>query len=238
MKIRAFLALAAIASTPAHADLTATYVAINPGVHLTIKAEVAANGDLRAEMNNPGLYLIERQGHSYFVVPDPAGSVVEDTADVDAVMREQLAKLDAHFCDQIAKMPAGKLVSRGAMTVSGRTGEAYAMESRPASGPDVVISHDPALAPLGAAMAAQFRQSATLMGPCWASAPMVAQMQALLESGAPLQFGPMRLDTVETGPIDPARFVLPAAPATRDQVRALMNRPRSSVVTTLPRPAN
>jgi hypothetical protein len=66
---------------------------------------------------------------------------------------------------------------------------------------------------------------------------MLAQMQALLDSGAPLQFGPARLDTVETGPIDPARFALPAAPATREQVRALMNRQRSNVVAQ-PRPAN
>ncbi|MEA3061329.1 MAG: hypothetical protein QOJ94_1110 [Sphingomonadales bacterium] len=237
MKVWAFLALAAAGAGPAQADLTATYVAVNPAMSFTMKVEIAANGDLRADMSNPGLYLIRRQGHSYFVVADPTGRVVEDTADVGAVMQEQLAKLDPHFCDEIEKMPAGKLVSRGAMTVSGRTGEAYAMESRPASRPDVVISHDPALAPLGAAMAAQFRESAALMGPCWASVPMVAQMQALLDSGAPLQFGPMRLDTVETGPIDPARFALPAAPATREQVRGLMTRPRNTV-TIQPRPGN
>jgi hypothetical protein len=238
MKVWAFLALAAVAATPAQADLTATYVAVNPGMNFKMTVEIAANGDLRADMSNPGLYLIRRQGHTYFIVADPAGTVVEDTADIGAVMQEQLAKLDPHFCDQLAQGPGGKLASRGAMTVSGRTGEAYAMESRPPARPDVVISHDPALAPLGAAMAEQFRDSAALMGPCWTKIPMIGQMQALLDSGAPLQFGPMQLETVETGPIDPARFVLPAAPATRDQVRTLMNRPKSSVVTTLPRPGN
>jgi hypothetical protein len=236
MKVWTFLALAAAGATPAQADLTATYVAVNPGMNFKMKVEVAANGDLRADVSNPGLYLIRRQGHSYFVVADPAGPVVEDTADVGAVMQEQLAKLDPHFCDAFTHM-ATKLVSRGATTLAGRTGEAFAIEGRPAAPPQVVISHDPALAPLGAAMAAQFRESSALMGQCWSSVPMIAQMQALLDSGAPLQFGPAQLDTVETGPIDPAHFMLPAAPATREQVRALMSRPRNTV-TVQPRPAN
>jgi hypothetical protein len=236
MRIWAFLALAAAASGPAQADLTATYATAGPGLNLRMKIEIAANGDLRTDVSLPGVYMIRREGHSYFIVPDPAGPVVEGTADLGAVMQEQLAKADPHFCDRLGRAATMKLVSRGMTTIAGRTGEAFAVD-RPNSRPQLVLSHDPALAPLGAAMAAQFRESSSLMGPCGSAVPMFAQMQALLDSGAPLQFAGLQLDTVETGPIDPARFVLPAAPLTREQVRALMMRPHNDV-TAPPRPGN
>ncbi|MEA3038765.1 MAG: hypothetical protein QOE79_1278 [Sphingomonadales bacterium] len=233
MKIWAFLAIAAVASTPARADLTATYVAANPGMELKMKVEIAANGNLRTDMSVPGLYLIKGGGHSYLIMAGPAGPIVQDAADVGAVMRERLAQTDPHFCDAFAQAPATRLVSRGTTTISGRPGEAFAFD-RPGSRTEVVISHDPALAPLAAAMAAQSRESMALM-PC-GPLPVFVQMQALLDSGAPLQFGPMQLDTVETGPIDPAHFVLPGAPLTREQVRAMMMKGAAS--TARPRPAD
>jgi hypothetical protein len=234
MKIWAFLALAAAASTPAQADLTATYVPTTPDINFKMTMEVAANGDVRADINGPGAYVLRRQGRSYFIVPDAAGPVVEDSADIGAVMQEEMAKMSPHFCDQIAQAPVPKLVSLGTMTVAGRTGEAFGLEGRPATHPAVIISHDPALAPLGAAMSAQFRASSSMLGSCSSAIPAVVQMQALLDSGAPLEFGGMRLETVETGAIDPARFVLPAAPATRDQVRAMIMRPKGAAAPTAP----
>jgi hypothetical protein len=228
------LAFSAAAASPAHADLTATYVPINGATDMSmnVKMEIAANGDLRADMNVPGPYLIKRQGRTYFIMPDAAGPVVADVADMGAVMQEQMDKMSPNFCAGLARGVTSRgLVSRGTVTIAGRTGEAYGPVGRSGSRPDVVISRDPALAPVGVAMAAQFRASMALMGECASTVPLFVQMQALLDSGAPLEFGPMRLDTVETGPVDPARFALPSAPATRDQVRALMDRKSGPRVT-------
>ena len=241
MRIWPFLALATAVAAPAHAQLSATYVSKAGGTEMNVKMEIAANGDIRADMNVPGLYLIKREGRTYFVMPDKAGPVVADLADMGAVVQEQkqMHGMSADLCAGLVKSaPSPRLVSRGTVTIAGRTGEAYGQEGRSNSGADVVISRDPALAPLGAAMAAQFRSSLALLGECAASVPLFVQMQGLLDSGAPLEFGPIRLDTVRTGPIDPARFVLPAAPATREQVRALMTRKDGPAVTIEVRPPN
>lgn len=239
MRIWPFLALAAAGAAPAHAQLTATYVSKHGGTEMNVKMEIAANGDIRADMNVPGLYLLKREGRTYFIMPDAAGPVVADVADMGAVIQEQMNKADANLCAGLARTPPSpRLVSRGMVTVAGRTGEAYAQEGRSGSAADVVISRDPALAPLGAAMAAQFRTSLALLGECASTVPLFVQMQALLDSGAPLEFGPIRLDTVQAGPIDPARFVLPAAIATRDQVRALMARTNGPAVRVEVRPPN
>lgn len=227
MKIWSILALASVAGAPARADLTATYRSTMAGVDMAMKVEVAANGNLRADMNSPGLYLIKREGRTYLITPGPDRPVVEDVEDVGAAVQEELTRMDPHFCDRMSGAAAESsfsLVSKGTFTVAGRPGEAFSTPSRTATLPVVVISHDPALAPLGAAMAAQFRISMGLMERCASGTPMFAQMQRLLDSGTPLKFGPMQLEKVESGTVDPARFVLPAAPATREQVRALITR--------------
>lgn len=241
MKIRPFLALAAAAASPAHAQLTATYVSKNGGgTEMNVKLEIAANGDLRAntaDMKVPGLYLMKIGARTYFIIPEAAGPVVADVADMGAAIQEQLKGTGVDLCAGLSQAPSSpRLVSRGTVTVAGRSGEAFGQEGRSASPPDVVISRDPALAPLGAAMAAQFRASLTLLGECASTFPIFVQMQGLLESGAPLIFGPVRLGSVSTGPIDPARFVLPAAPASREQVRALMARKYGPAVSIEVRP--
>jgi hypothetical protein len=237
MKIWTFLALAAAgAAAPARADITATYVADGPGMVLEMKVEIAAGGDLRADMNVPGLYMIKREGRSYFVITGPSGPIVQDFEDMGAVVREELSRTQPDLCDQFDGAGSSfKLVPRGTVTIAGRTGEAYAPAGHPQH-TEMVISRDPALAPLGEAMAAQFRASTIVMGECVARTPMFVQMLALLESGAPLQFGPMHLATVTTGPVDPARFVLPAAPASREEVRALMIRNSGRRVTVVEAP--
>jgi len=231
MRIWFLVALAAAGAAPASGDLTVTYVPVDAGFDMKMKVEVAANGDLRADMSVPGLYMVKHDGHIYFVMPGAAGPIVADIADMGAVMQEEMNKSAPNFCADLSREPSSyRLVSRGTVTIAGRTGEAYGPEGREGSRPDVVISRDPALAPLGAAMAAQFRASMAMMGGCASTIPMFVQMQALLDSGAPLEFGPVRLETVQAGPVDPTRFALPAPPATRDQVRALMVRRNGSPV--------
>lgn len=218
-----FLALAAFAGAPARADITAIYLNDESESGFEMKVEVASNGDLRTDSDGSGRYLIRRGGRIYFVEQGPQGPVVEDFADVVAVIQEELGKMGPNVCDRLQfGGPKSRLISRGRVTIAGRSGEAYAPEGRKGAPAQVVISRDPALAPLGAAMAAHFRMSMALMGRCGSKVPMVAQTEALLDSGAPLKLGPVRLGPVETRAIDPARFVLPAEPDTREEVRARM----------------
>jgi hypothetical protein len=236
MRIWAIAALVAAGPAAAQTDLTATYRATG-GMEMVMRVEVAANGDLRGDMSGPGLYMIKKAGRTYFVMPGPQGPLVEDFEDLAAVMQEEIAKTQPHLCDEISKIDNPmQLKPAGTVTIAGYRGEAYSMSTRPDSRPDLVISRDPALAPLRAAMAAQFRLSGTAMGACSPNVRMFRQMQDLLESGAPLALGPMRLEKVETGPIDPARFVLPAPPATREQIRESMTQKKGPVVTLQPRP--
>ena len=243
MRIWPCFAIAVAVAVPAQADITGTYRSVHAGIEMTMRVQVAANGDLRADMNRPEIYIIKHSGHAYFVMQMPEGPVVADVQDAAAVMQEEMKKLDPAFCSQVKEAaPSFVLTDRGEMTVAGRKGEAYASAQRTGSMPDVVISHDPELAPLGAALAAQFRLSTTLMGgvmgECMAEIPMFRQMQELLDSGTALMFGGMQLETVETGPIDPARFVLPAPPAPREKVRQIMMHKDAGTPGNGPRPAN
>src|SRR3954462_3714320 len=140
MRVWLFLALAAVAA-PARADLTATYVLGSlDGTDQTMKMEVATNGDIRADMNFPGLYMITRDGRSYFVAPGSTGPLVEDFEDLGAVMKEELGKKELQFCAHVAQgASSARLVPRETMTVAGRTGEAYGLENRADARPYLVI---------------------------------------------------------------------------------------------------
>jgi hypothetical protein len=250
MKFRFAFALCAAAPTVALADITATYRA-EGGLDMSMKVQLADNGDMRVDMEmkidrdagagmSPSagwtaMSMIARGGRTYYVLQRPEGTIVNDVEDVSAVIQEEMAKAEIDMCKEAAAGGAPpKLRPMGTVTVAGRAGEAYGTGIRMAGDADLVISRDPALAPLGAAMAAQFRASSTAMGPC--PLPGTAEMQAIFESETPLKLGPMRLETVEFGPIDPARFVLPAAPSTREEVRAEMARKSGSSVTVEIRP--
>src|SRR5438045_6874154 len=101
------------------------------------------------------MVMIRHQGRVYFVIPEPEGPMVVDVEEMAAAAEEEMRKADSHFCDQMAKAPPpAALVSQGQVTIAGRTGDAYSSGGRSSGSPDVVISRDPALAPLGAAMAA------------------------------------------------------------------------------------
>lgn len=233
-------AAAAALAAPADADVTATYKPAVAGLDMRMRVEIASNGDLRADMNFPSLFLIRRGGRTYFIQSLPSGPLVADFDDLVAVMQEEMKRMDPQVCETIRSAPPpAKLVDQGPVTIAGRSGEAYGSEGRPpGSRPVLVLSRDPALAPLGAAIAAQFRASAALLGDCGPGVPMFGQMQDLLDAGTPLQFAGMELEKVETGPVDPARFALPAPPATRDQVRERMRLNKDKPVTIQPRSSN
>ncbi|TMJ13298.1 MAG: hypothetical protein E6G94_12180 [Alphaproteobacteria bacterium] len=224
MNIRVrLLALLLLAwGSPALADMTATYVAQKVAMKMTI--EIASNGDVRGGTSSPTAYFIVHDGHAYVIQASFDGPVVMRMEDMAAVMTEQMKRMMPNLPADAAKnMPEWKLVKGPAVTIRGRQGVAYYMgglpKNSPTESPMLVISTDPALAPLAAAMEHQFAMSTGMMGQMLGGSNPMSGLEAVLKTGAPLVLTGMELDSVTTDPIPPSRFALPAEPATIEVVR-------------------
>jgi hypothetical protein len=227
MKIAAGLMalLFAASSNPALADMTATYAA--PGNAFAMTVEIATSGDIRVSTSNPNSYFVWHDGHSYMVQATFNGPAVMRMEDVGAVMVEQMKKLTSGMgMPKDKDFPIMGLTKGPEVEIRGRRGTAYYMGSetkhQPAERPAVVISSDPTLAPLGAAMSLEFEMSNTIMGKVLGGHSPFAEMTTVLKSGAPLQFAGAELDTVKNDPIAESRFSLPATPLSIDKVRENM----------------
>jgi hypothetical protein len=134
--------------------------------------------------------------------------------------------LPAHFK---GKVPGFELVKGATVTIRGRQGTAYYMGSEakrpPAERPTLVISTDPALAPLASALQGQFEISIALMGKVFGDDDPFKTMQAVLKTGAPLVLTGMELDRVSNEPIPASRFALPAEPLSIEGVRKNLGAP-------------
>jgi hypothetical protein len=165
---------------------------------------------------------IVRGGETYMIQPGADGKVIViRMTDAAAVMKEFFAAHMGDFPtppDEVLEGP--NLVERGTMTVNGRVGKAF-YDGKDRSRPVTIISTDPDLAELGDAMRRQFGHSMQMMGSV-GFPTMGGSMEAVLAQGTPLTFGGADLQTVKHNPIPPERFVLPAEPATLDQVRVLL----------------
>lgn len=209
----------------ASADITANYV--GPNAALTMKVEVASNGDVRGATSNPNSYFITRDGHGYVVQASFNGPAVIRVEDMAIVMAEQMKKLMPEMPAGADKDPPAFMLTKGGIvTIRGRQGTAYYMGSKisksPTDKPVIVISDDPKLAPLGVAMQHQFDMSVTMMGPMLGKTSPFKAMQDILKTGAPLVFTGMELDTINTDPIPAAHFALPAEPLSLEGVRKNM----------------
>lgn len=216
------LVCAALLAVPglAHADITAVYAAPNTPMRMTI--EIASNGDLHGAMMMGSLSILTRGGQGYMIGPGANGPEVCRVEDLATVTSEHLSKLDPQFRAQMeAHIQPLILVLKGTETINGRTGDAYYLQL-PQGGlspkPVVVISHDPALAPLGRAMATQFRMSMKLAAQMMPDAVFQSMLDTL-EKGAPLLFSGAELQTVSAAPIAASEFAIPAPVMTLDQVR-------------------
>jgi len=216
--------LAALA--PASADLTASYAV--PESRFTMRVEIASNGDLRCQ-DGPSSYLIRRGGHDYLVSVRASQPIVMRAEDMAIVMAEQVTALDPHRRAEIDEMYTFDLVEKGTATINGYTGTAWyppPIEDQPEQTPWVVISHDPALAPLGKAVAAQYDMSMMLMARAMGTIAF-KRLEDVFRTGAPIAFTGFVLQTVSFAPIPTSHFDLPAPPETLDGVRAEMNRART-----------
>ena len=224
IKVSGAIGLLAFA-TPALADMTANY--IGPNGAMTMKIEVASNGDMRGQTGAPNAYFITRDGHGYMIQATFDGPAVMRVEDMATVVAEQMKKMMPNMPPPNGKdAPSFALAKGGEVTIRGRKGIAYYMgvakDGKPIGDPIVVISTDPDLAPIGVAMASQFNMSVAMMGQVLGDASPWKGMQDVLKTGAPIVFTGLQLATVNHDLIPAARFVLPAEPLKIDDVRKTM----------------
>lgn len=203
-----------------HADMTAVYAAPNTPFQMTI--EIATNGDVRGEMPMGNVAFLTQDGHGYIIEQGADGPVVSRVEDLATVATEQMAKLAPKFREELAAHATPMtFVLKGQVVINGRTGDAYYFQAPNGDlspKPIVVISHDPALAPLGRAMATQFSMSMKLGGqmlPVGVFQPMLD----ILQKGAPLLFTGAELQSVSEAPVSATEFALPTQPLPLDKVR-------------------
>ncbi len=216
----AFLAVVAAAwAGPALADMTAHYVGSDDSRMITI--EIATEGDYRVTIGDHSHYFLTRAGRGYLVETNAAGPKVMRQEDIATVMIEQVkpnVRPSPHKSEADAR-----LVARGPVSIRGRKGVAYGLIFDGNSGGDdepyLVVSDDPALAPLAAVMRKQFAASIGTMHGIFGAENPWAFMEGMLDKGAPLVFLGMTLDTIDHARIPASRFVLPASPISLDAVR-------------------
>lgn len=212
-------------ATPAVADMTANYV--GPNGAMTMKIEIASNGDVRGQSGAPNSYFIFHENHGYLVQATFDGPAVMRMEDMATVMAEQMRKMMANMPKpKDEDVPDFALVKGDEVTIRGRNGIAYYMgvakDGKPVGDPVFVISTDPELAALGRAMTNQFNMSVASMGQVLGNANPWKGMQDVLKTGAPIVFTGLQLDTVNHDAISAARFVLPAKPLDIDEVKKTM----------------
>jgi hypothetical protein len=217
---RLILAVLLLAGLPvaARADMKATY--LQASLFETMIVEVADNGDSRLQFSGQSWRLQFVGGQGYAVYELLQGVQVVRLADLRRLRIERW-----RGPPDTAILEGVRLVQRGTASVAGYRGTAYLIQrpedAEPLPGPMLVVSEDPALAALGRPIAAQMDfviLSSRLAGAT--IPPLALAIREALGSGTPWSFLDMELQNIDRGPIDPARFRLPAPPVTMEVLRA------------------
>lgn len=206
----------AVVSLSARADVTATYA--GPSPRWVLRVEVAANGDTRFGDAKGGEYFVTRGAETFWVQVKPTGPVVMRTSDILRVVADYMRS--SHVTAGGGGEPSVPvLVKRGRATVNGRVGDAYYAEQQAGSAapkPVVVMSNDPALAPLGPVMARQFILLQAMSGK---TSDAGKAMGDVVGSGAPLVMPDAELQSVIFATVDASRFDLSATPLSLEAMR-------------------
>lgn len=234
MILLSLLLLAAAPAAPP-ADLTAFYAVKGGDPQAALKVEVSRSGNFRVDL--PGdSSIVRRDGHTYMITETDSSPVVTDVADIRLAASEETAKRGAALCRSLARKAAeATMVRAGTATVAGRTGDAWFKgnpAATPGATPALVVSHDPALAPLGPALLEHYRATVSMLPDCPEVQAMLAPMAAAIATGTPIAMGIMELTEVREGPIDPSRFNLPGPVRSLEQMRSVAR----SMKTYEPRP--
>lgn len=217
---RLILAVLLLAGMPAAAlaDMKGTW--LQPRRFETVIVEVADNGDSRLQFSGQRWRLQIVGGDAYAVYDRPQGVRVVRLTDLRQLVAERRPALP-----NPAILSGLRLLQRGTASFAGHRGTAFFFQepgsAEPLIIPMLVVSADPALAPLGRPIALQmdfailsYRLAGAVIPPIFLA------MREALGNGTPLSFFTLELQSIERAPIDPARFRLPAPPVTMEELRA------------------
>lgn len=212
-----FAALLMLVPVPALADVTAQYSAKDKTV--TIEAE--DGGNVRATIADK-LTLIRRDGVDYVVVKDAAGAFrVARVEELLTMVRAQMQGASPPRSATASKTDF-ILAAGGSETVAGYAGTVWKIgpaapeggdsgkTAPPANLLDVVMSPDPALAPVGAFFRHLIEMVAPMIPQMAGETNFIERAGELFAHGTPIRIGPLlTLTAVETGEIADDHFVLP-----------------------------
>lgn len=198
---------AALLPAPVLADVTATYT--SGSAKLVVEAD--DSGDWRFELSGGmPLALIERGGVAYFIITDRDNKVSVTRA--DAFVMAMIPQAGPP-----PEMPEFKLEAMQPESFAGYSGTVWRLSPTGDVPLDVLLSPDPALAPIGDV----FRDFVGVFGERLATMPGIGgfadYVVQLFAKGTVIRASlggerpesVLELASVTTGQIDPARFVLP-----------------------------
>ena len=224
LRILLFLTLAMVPSSAAAGIRAVYYVGERLDGFVGV-VEVGDNGDVRADLS-PGRHLVVRAGEAFLVTDRLTGPVVTRVDDLAALLAD---------ARQTTIPPARPpFVRQGEAEIIGRTGRVYYFRNASGAASDrrlAVMSDDADLAGLGSAMRRLFEVDRLLMEldeqfPPEVRADQIAYLEVLRE-GAPLEFGHWQLRALESVPLPPERFDLPAEAESLAALRSRRSRERA-----------
>lgn len=215
----------ALGAAPALAGTKAVYDQEGKG---PLIVEIADNGDMRVGPDDGEMYGL-MLGDTFYVVGTEEGKIsVARLQDVATAFDTALPPIFGQLFGAAARAtPAhpARIENLGPRTVNGRPGVAYRLSSSGSDGmsAELVVSTDPALAPVGRAMGRFTEATMVMLRPLFgaATAGMVTDMRAVFALGTPLSSKRgLTLKSVETADVPAARLALPAKPQTVEEIIA------------------
>jgi hypothetical protein len=229
------------ATTPAMADATARY-RISGAQTILIEASDDGHGRFTPEGESAeGGYAVFTPDDSFLVFTEGGVTRVMRFADfravLDAMVERALAQVGgagAADTPEPAPVPVpaaeARLVASGKSEVSGRSGTLYRDRAAVGNLGDLVISDDPALAPVGRVFAKVMLETPMFGDQIGGgAADWKEELAALLNRGAALRLGEITMESVTSDAIPAARFALPSAPISREEFeRLVLNRQQAA----------
>lgn len=210
---------------PAFAGQRATY-ADRDGKTLVIL--VADDGSARVDAGVEGQYGLWREGQFYLVGREDGVLRVTRIEDMAAALDQVMPPIFKALFGAAASDTKGsklRIESRGPRTVDGRGGLAFAVfgldDSKPKQSKLFVMSQDPALKSVGAAMEQFVVGTTILLAPLFGemSAQMARDTKAIFSNGTPLDMeGSFHLVSLATADVAPADVALPGKPQSVDEI--------------------
>ena len=216
---------------PAHADISALYEVqseddFEQAIDFAMTIEVSESGDARLHITGRTGYFLIRKGEAYKISRGVDGPYAEKLDDLDAVIANagQAGGISLELLDQL---PPIELVDSGKIKVGSWEGSGFARREYGELGrPELVISQDASLKPIGEAFARLLDgrfgalRSLSLTNLFGGFGFYDPEVQKLLEAGTPIRLNSLDLTSLSQEDIEPARFELPARVLTREEISA------------------